>query len=93
MPKLAGTAIETRFSRRLTLDPSNIPGGQTSVETFTVLGLKTSMVVVVNAPNLETGVKVVSSRVSAKDTLELSITNYTGGAVNPAAQVFFVAAL
>ena len=93
MPKTVSTAIAPRFSRRVTLDPSNIPAGQTSVETFTVKGLRTSMCLNVNGPNLETGVKVVSARVSAKDELELTLTNFTGSAVDPASQVFFLVAL
>jgi hypothetical protein len=77
----------------VTLNPSNIPAGQTSVETFTVTGIRTSMTMHVNGPNLETGVKVVSARASAKDELELTLTNFTGGAVNPASQVFYVVGL
>lgn len=94
MPNLVeSVTLPVRFSRKVTLNPSNVPANQTSVETFTVTGLKTNWFILVNAPNLETGVKVVSARVSAADTLELTITNFTGAAVNPASQVFYVVAL
>ena len=94
MPNLVDSvSLPVRLSRKVTLNLSNIPAGQTSVETFTVTGLKTRFFILVNAPNLETGVKVVAARVSAADTLELTITNFTGAAVNPASQVFYLVAL
>ena len=79
-----------KFSDTATLNPANIPAGQTSVETFTVTGLKTNNITLVEAPSLETGVSLISARCSANDTLELVFWNYSGGAVNPASQDFLV---
>lgn len=93
MPTLVRTAIVPRMSRKITLNPSSIDNGVVATETFTVAGLRTNMFVLVSAPNLETGVKVVAARCSAANTLELTFWNFSGGTVNPASQVFFLVAL
>ena len=94
MPALIpGVTLPVKLNRKVTANLSAIPAGQFSVETVTVTGLKVGDFVLVNAPNLETGVKVISARVSAADTLELTLVNLTSGSVNPASQVFFVVAL
>jgi len=82
-----------KFSQRVTLDPSNVPAASVNVETFTVSGLKTGMIPIVHGPSLETGVTLISSRVTANATLELTFQNNTGSGINPASQVFEVIGL
>ena len=94
MPNLVpSVSLPVRLSRKVTLDPANCSSAAHNAQTFTVTGLKTNHFVLVNAPNLETGVKIVAARCTAADTLELTFVNFSGGDVNPASQVFFVIAL
>jgi len=93
MPYFAGFSGVPKFAQAVTLDPANIPPNSTNVETFTVKGLQTSMNVKVDAPELEAGVLLISSRVSAKNTLELAFINLTESAINPASQTFNVIGL
>jgi len=93
MAQFRSISAVPKFSQRVTLNPSNVTAASVSVETFTVTGLTLEMLVVVNAPDLETGVKVVSARVSAANTLELTFQNFTLADVNPASQAFLVVGL
>lgn len=89
-----GFSAVAKFSQSVTLNPASVPANSVSVETFTVKGLDpTDMLVVVNAPDLEAGVTLISSRISAANTLELSFQNNTAGAINPASQQFYVLGL
>ena len=80
-------------ARQITLNPSAVGGSGTSVETFTVAGLLPEDFVLVQAPNLETGVKLIAWRVSAANTLELTFQNFTTASVNPASQLFHLVVL
>jgi hypothetical protein len=88
-------AVSHSYKRQeqVTLNPASVPGLGVSVETFTVADLVTEDFVLVQAPNLETGVKLISARVTAADTLELTFQNFTGSAVNPASQLFHLIVL
>lgn len=94
MAYFAGFSAVPKFSQAVTLNPANVPAASVSVETFTIKGLNPGfMISVVMAPSLEAGVTLVSSRISAVNTLELTFRNNTAAAINPASQTFFVEGL
>ena len=82
-----------KFVQKVALNPSNVPAGGVIVETFTVNGLRAGMIPVVHAPSLEAGVTLISSRITAANTLELTFQNNTGGDINPASQNFEILGL
>lgn len=81
------------IQRDVTVDISSVPGGSTQEESFTVNGLKTDHVVVVNKQGVDSGLHVIEARVSAADTLAVTFFNPTGSAINPASQEIKVVAL
>jgi hypothetical protein len=66
------------------LTVASVSGATTAEQTFTVTGLLTTDFVFVNKPTLTAGVGIVNSRVSAADTLALTIVNATASTVTPA---------
>jgi len=93
MSNFAGFSAVPKFSQKVTLNPANVPAASVNVETFTVNGLRVGMVPIVHAPSLEAGVTLISSRITAANTLELTFQNNTGGGINPASQAFEVLGL
>ena len=67
----------------ISLAVGSIAANTSEEETYTVVGLDTDMVVMVNKPSLDAGIVVGNARVSAKDTLALQFINSTGSAVDP----------
>lgn len=55
----------------------------TSEQTFTVVGLKTSDLVVINKPSHTSGLIIGNCRVSADDTLAITFGNLTGSDIDP----------
>lgn len=78
------------FDQTVTLDPTAVPKKAVQVETFSVPGLTTTMQLIVSAPALEAALFIVGARVSATDTLELSIWNTGATNINPASQSFVI---
>jgi hypothetical protein len=60
---------------RQTLTASSVATGSTGEYTFTVPGLKTNDVVVVNRPSSQSNVAIGGTRVSANDTLAVTYFN------------------
>ncbi len=74
-----------------TLSPAEVAINTTAEQTFTVLGLKTGDFVSVNKPTAQAGLGIVGARVSADDTLAITFSNNTAGAITPtASQVYKV---
>lgn len=67
------------------ISPTIVNANTTSEQTFTVTGLKTGDVVVVNKPTHQTGLSVVGCRVSAANTLAIQFANNTAGNITPTA--------
>jgi|WetSurMetagenome_2_1015567.scaffolds.fasta_scaffold557499_2 hypothetical protein len=61
---------------------ASISAGTYSTQTFTITGLTTADVAIVNPPALTTGLYLISYYISASDTLSLTFYNSTGGAIN-----------
>ena len=76
-----------KFAATVSIDLSSIPANSRATETFTVSGLRLgSMIPVVHMPSLQTGLTLINARITTNNTLELTVDNNTGDAVNQAAQ-------
>lgn len=74
----------------VSLDLASVGANSWSRQTVTVTGLRTSDIVSVNPPSLTTGLHYVSARISAADTLELTLYNDTGGAIDEGAATWLI---
>lgn len=72
----------------ITVDLGSVAANTTEEETTTVVGLTTDMMVFVNKPSLDAGIGIAGARVSAKDTLILTVVNSTAGAVDAASETY-----
>lgn len=70
------------------LTPASVAANTTAEQTFTVTGLATSDIVVVNKPSLDAGIGIANARVSATDTLAITYINATGGAIVPTSETY-----
>ena len=74
-----------------TVDPANILANTTGAAVLTVLGVKTTdMVLSATAPALEANLVLGQAVVTAPDTVTVTIGNVSVGAINPNGQGFFV---
>lgn len=87
------TANSHILKRVVTLDVSSVPANSVQEESFTFLGLKPDFFVVAKKPTLDTGLLLVDAQCRTKDVLLLTFENFTGEAINPASQDFYVVAL
>jgi hypothetical protein len=74
----------------VSLTPSSVAANTTAEQTFTIKGLITSDIVVVNKPSLNAGIGIVNARVSAANTLAITYSNNTGGSITPTAETYKV---
>ncbi len=92
---MASPAVANAYTlqRDVSLDVTSVAAGKIQEESFTVTGLKTSQVVVVNKHGDDDGLFLVGARVTADDTLALTFWNPSAAAIDPASQTFKVVAL
>lgn len=74
----------------VTIDPASVSAATSAEETFTVPGLRVGDAVFVNKPTATAGVGIVNARVSAANTLALTVMNATAGGVNAASETYTV---
>ncbi|HXJ61884.1 MAG TPA: hypothetical protein VNU68_35040 [Verrucomicrobiae bacterium] len=75
-----------------TLTPTVVAANTTAEQTFTVTGLVSGSVVIVNKPTAQRGLGIVGVRVSALNTLAINFCNATATAITPTpAEVYTVA--
>jgi hypothetical protein len=72
----------------ITVDLGSVAANTSEEETTTVAGLTTDMMVFVNKPSLDAGIGIVGARVSAADTLVLTVMNSTAGAVDASSETY-----
>jgi hypothetical protein len=77
--------VTPRYFASLTVSPAQVNANTTASQTFTVQGLTTDMLVVVNQVSPTSGVWMLGARVSAANTLQLDFQNTTGGNLTPTA--------
>ena len=75
-----------------TLTPAEVATIVAAEQTFTVAGLEVGDCVIVNGPANSTATGLCGARVSAANTLALTYTNPTAGALTPTAGVFTIVA-
>ena len=71
------------------LTPASVAANTTAEQTFTVPGLRVADFVAVSG-NVQNGVGIVASRVSAADALAIRFSNNTAGALTPTAGTYLV---
>ena len=74
------------------LNLTSINATSYSTQTFTVTGLDTNDIITVNPPALTSGLYLLSYRVSAADTLSLTLYNSTGSPIDEAAGTYKIMA-
>lgn len=79
------------YSQELT--PASVAANTTAEQSFTVSGLTTSDVVIVNKPSLDAGAGIVNARVSAADTLTITYINATASPIVPATETYRIVAV
>ncbi len=72
----------------ITVDLAILAANTSAEQTITVPGLSTDMYVMVNKPSLDAGIGIVNARVSAKDTLALTVMNSTASGVDAASETY-----
>ena len=75
------------------LNVASVAASSQSVQTFTVMGLSTQDVVIVNKPSNTAGLDMVQAWVSAANTLSLKFRNATGSPIDPAAETYTIVAI
>lgn len=75
------------------LTPALVAANTTAQQTFSVPGLRTTDVVIVNKPSLNAGIGIVGYRVSATDTLAITYGNFTAGGLTPSAETYDIIAI
>lgn len=73
---------------QLTIDPASVAAATTAEQTFTVVGVQPGDQVDVRKPTLTAGIGVVNARVSAANTVAITFSNSTAGAIDPPAEVY-----
>lgn len=74
-----------------TINPASVAASVTVEQTFPVPGLKAGDVVLaINKPSATAGLGIVGARVSADDTLAITFTNPSAGAVDAPSEVYEV---
>lgn len=72
-----------------TFDPSSVSTITTSEQTVTVYGLRVGDFVMVNKQTHETGFGIVNARVSADNTLAITLMNPTAGSIDEASETWY----
>ena len=72
----------------VTIDYGSVAANTSEEEAITVNGLTTDMFVAINKSDLDAGLVVGNVRVSAANTLSLTIGNLTAGALDPASETY-----
>lgn len=90
--RLLRDAIPVTKTYSPAIDVASVAATSESVQTFTVTGLSTADVVIVNKPTNSTGLDLVQAWVSATDTLSLKFRNVTASPIDPAAETYRIMA-
>lgn len=73
--------------------PAATAANTTAEQTFTVRGLLTTDLVVVNKPTAQAGLGIVNARVSAADTLAITYVNATAGSLTATTENYLILVL
>lgn len=81
--------VTPRYFASLTLSPASVAAATAASQNFTVAGLQTDMLVVVNKMFADANLFLTGSRVSAANTLTLDFYNASGGVITGSASQEF----
>lgn len=73
-----------------TLTPTSVSATDESVQTFTVTGLSTTDIVVVNKPTNQANLSVIHAWVSAANTLSIKYINSSGSPITPTSEAYLI---
>ncbi len=92
--KIGASGTNFREVRRYsqTITPASVGAAVAAEQTFTVTGLATGDIVVVNPAATGNATAVCAARVSAANTLAISFVNPTAGALTPGAGTYTILA-
>ncbi len=77
-----------RVIREVTVNPASIAAASVGETSVTVPGIKTDMIVAVQADALEANLILGQPRVTAANTVAIRIANPTAAPIDPASQTF-----
>jgi len=94
---MPGVAQSPKFHQKVVFDPVSVPANSTSVQNV-LTGVRKLFAmpgdhVLIDAPNLESGLEIVRVPITTPGTIPVGIKNTTGAAINPASQTFYVTVL
>lgn len=81
-----------QIAQDVTADPGNVAAGTVLTLSVTLAGVTPNQTFSVSAPDLESGLYLLTARCHAAGTLLIPIYNPTGGDINPASQSFKIVA-
>ena len=77
----------------VSFDPASINANTVSRQDITVTGVQTNDIIFLNPPGLTSGLELISYRVKAADTVEVTLWNSTGGAINEGSGTYKIIAI
>lgn len=86
MSNILTSNIEEFGLYTVTVDLGSVAANTTELETITLVGAKVGDFVAVSKPTLEAGIVVGSAFVTADDTISVTISNPTAGAIDAASE-------
>ena len=89
----AGTPLTKAQVYTPTLTPASVAAATVAEQTFTVTGLTTADMVIVNPPAIANATGLAGVRVSAANTLAIRFFNPTAGALTPTSGIYTVLAI
>jgi len=93
-PGTSAVALTQIMKGTVAVDPASITAQESAETSVTITGAATGDVVIMNPPaSLETGLAFSGARVSAADTVQVRLTNVTGGAVDGTSRTWTYAIL
>lgn len=72
------------------INPASVAANSTSEQTFTVTGVGTGDVVIINKPTHTSGLGIVNARVSASNTVAITFQNTTASAIDAPLETYLI---
>lgn len=82
------TSMVKMYKYDVSINVASVAANTTSEQSFTVAGVASNDVVLTIKPSHSAGLGIVNTRVSAKDTVNITFMNTTGSAIDPAAETY-----
>lgn len=75
------------------LTPASVAANITVEQPFTIIGINSGDIIIVNPPSLKAGIGIAGVRASAKDEISITFINTTAGALTPPAGTYNIVAI